>query len=138
MIGPVILSSGAVMLGYLMYRNDVLVQLQGSKRIVVIGLVMIGRIYLIVVYAYIVFRRVARVRFLRRLVREKFESLKLISVREYLDESYEETTIRECRESLRVLSGSPYSAIRQAADSGSSGGLRGTQEELEKFINPLA
>jgi hypothetical protein len=99
---------------------------------------MIGRIYLIVVYAYIVFRRVARVRFLRRLVREKFESLKLISVREYLDESYEETTIRECRESLRVLSGSPYSAIRQAADSGSSGGLRGTQEELEKFINPLA
>jgi len=135
MIGPVILSSGAVMLGY---RNEVLVQLQGSKRIVVIGLVMIGRIYLIVVYAYIVFRRVARVRFLRRLVREKFESLKLISVREYLDESYEETTIRECRESLRVLSGSPYSAIRQAADSGSSGGLRGTQEELEKFINPLA
>jgi hypothetical protein len=126
------------MLGYLMYRNEVLVQLQGSKRIVVIGLVMIGSIYLIVVYAYIVFRRVARVRFLRRLVREKFESLKLISVREYLDESYEETTIRECRESLRVLSGSPYSAIRQAADSGSSGGLRGTQEELEKFINPLA
>jgi hypothetical protein len=26
MIGPVILSSGAVMLGYLMYRNEVLVQ----------------------------------------------------------------------------------------------------------------